>query len=364
MAYSFNTDLLLSEADRDQARKEFPDLSFALDNALLRETFQPYDDRANTAKTRSRRWGVFAVFLATGALLLAGGELLYHDLPKYQIRIIAGIGGIAGIVSVIIGVFGIMFRERKMRWLADRLATERLRQYHFQYYVSNAPKILAGAKDKQLADDFTLERAKDFGVFQEKFLAGVDDELKHLVHAEDIGEGILVDHDENANINPQDPHWRAYLNAYVILRFNRQISYCDYILRERKSFWKQAPVQQAKILGLIAMACVMGILVLHGLVFIGAVANIAWMKGPLVHVFAIWAAIIALTARTFEEGFQPEREIERMRQYRVSLKRIFSRFEQATAPKEKLAAMRDLEKLSYEEMVLFLKSNYEAQFIM
>ena len=148
------------------------------------------------------------------------------------------------------------------------------------------------------------------------------------------------------------------------MRFDRQISYCNLILRERKGFWKHAPVRQAQILGGIALAAVFGILVLHGLVFAGAVANIAWMKGPLVHVFAIWAAIIALAARTFEEGFQPEREIERMRQYRLSLQRIYARFEAGETPHEKLAAMRDLEKLTYQEMVLFLKSNYEAQFVM
>ena len=143
MAYLFNTDLLLGEADRDGASKEFPQMGFALNNKQLRETFRPYDDRANIAKTRSRRWGVFAVLLATGALLLAGSEMLYHDLPKIYVRIIAGIGGIAGIVSVAIGVFGIMYRDKKIRWLADRLATERIRQFHFQTYVYGAEEILS-----------------------------------------------------------------------------------------------------------------------------------------------------------------------------------------------------------------------------
>jgi len=35
-----------------------------------------------------------------------------------------------------------------------------------------------------------------------------------------------------------------------------------------------------------------------------------------------------------------------------------------SSPMEKLEAMEDLEKLAYEEMVLFLKSNYEAKFVM
>jgi len=364
MAYVFNTDLLLGEKDRTAAGCEYPDVYFALDNQTARETFAPHDERANVMKTRSRRWGVFAVFLATGALLLAGGEMLYHDLPKNQLRLIAALGGIAGIVSVVIGVFGIMYRDRKNRWLSDRLTTERIRQFHFQSYVMGASDILAGAKDEARKQEFLKSRAAEFEQFRTGYLEHIDDRLHELVHTEDTGEGAIIT-SVSHEIDPTDPHLQQYFDAYVNLRFNRQIGYCDLVLRENQGFWKHAPKRQEKILGTIALGCVLGILVLHGLVFVGAVANIAWMKGPLVHVAAIWAAIIALSARTFEEGFQPEREIERMRQYRLSLKRIYDRFVAAEDEiEEKLDAMQELEKLTYQEMVLFLKSNYEAQFVM
>jgi len=363
MAYTFNTDLLLSEADRAEAKSEFPSVYFGLDNEILREAFLPYDSRANIAKTRSRRWGVFAVLLATGALLLAGGELLFHGLPKNQVRLIAGIGGIAGIVSVVIGVFGVMYRSRKDRWLKDRLATERLRQLHFQNYIYGAQDILSGIDDQEAENAFLRKRLEGFDTFSKNVLQNLEKRLHHIVHSEDPGEGILVD-SKLPNLASDHSYLNQYFNAYEVLRFNRQIGYCDLLLRRRKGFWKHAPVRQAQILAGIAMACVLSILLLHGLVFLGAIANVAWMKGPLVHVFAIWAAIIALTARTFEEGFQPEREIERMRQYRLSLKRIYNRFKNTSSPMEKLEAMEDLEKLAYEEMVLFLKSNYEAKFVM
>ena len=168
MSYVFNTDILLNEADREEARREFPHVYFALDNASLRETFAPFDARANLSKTRSRRWGVVAVLLATAALLLAGGEMLYHHLPKYQLRLLAGIGGVAGIVSVVIGVFGIMYRKRKMRWLADRLATERLRQFHFQTFVAGAADILRGARD-EAARPLAAYRADELARMQRNF---------------------------------------------------------------------------------------------------------------------------------------------------------------------------------------------------
>jgi len=363
MAYVFNTDLLLNDPDQEEARKEFPNIFFALNNPELRAAFRPFDERANTAKARSRKWGVFAVLLATGALLLAGGEMLFHDLPKGQVRTLAAIGGIAGIASVLIGVFGIMFRERKMRWLADRLATERIRQFHFQSFVFGVNDILKGARDKTAADAFVTNRTAKFSKFEAEVLSTVDDKLKEIVHHDHDEEGLLFE-DEQSPAPESDPNLDEYFRAYVLFRFDRQISYCNLILREGEGFWKHAPSQQAKILGGVALACVFGILLLHGLVFFGAIANIAWMKGPLVHVFAIWAAIVALSARTFEEGFQPEREIERMRQYRLALKRIYARFQKAPNVDAKIAAMIDLEKLSYEEMVLFLKGNYEAEFIM
>lgn len=363
MAYAFNTDLLRDEADREEARREFPDIFFALDNPLLRETFAPYDERALAAKTRSRRWGVFAVLLATLALLIAGGEILFHGLPKFQIRLIAAIGGVAGIVSVLIGVFGIMFRARKMRWLADRLATERMRQFHFQSIVFGAKDILAGAKDAAAAAAFVRARDENFSAFRRDYIDHVDEKLHEVVHHDHDDEGLIFDAPP-APVRDDDPHLQQLLRAYVLFRFDRQISYCDLILREGEGLWRHAPSQQAKILGAIAMVCVLGILVLHGLVFVGAIAGVAWMKGPLIHVFAIWAAIVALSARTFEEGFQPEREIERMRQYRLSLKRVYARFNAAPTSEGKLAAMVDLEKLSYEEMVIFLKGNHEAEFIM
>ncbi len=363
MAYNFNNDLLLSEADQKLAKEEFPNVFFALDFPNLRSLFQPFDVRANLSKTRSRRWGVTAVLLATLALMLAAAEVLLHHYPKDLVKTIAGVGAIAGIASVLIGFFGIMFHEKKQRWLADRLATERMRQFHFQTYIAYAASIVAGVSNESLAWDFINKRNEELLKFKADMIDKVDAILHHLVEAEDPGSGALYP-DKRPELSPGAQNLEEYFRAYAILRFDRQIGYCDLILRDSGAIWKYAPIQQARILGAIAMVCVFGILLLHGLVLLGVGADIAWMKGQAIHVAAVWAAIVALAARTLEEGFQPETEIERMRQYRLSLKRIYERFNTAASPDEKLAAMRDLETLSYEEMVLFLRTNYEARFVM
>lgn len=362
MAYAFNHDLLLGEADLAEAKRDFPRVGFALHNAALNAAFQPIDRRANAAKRRSRQWGVLAVLLATFALMLAGAEVLYHGADKNVVRFLAAIGAIAGIASVVIGVFGVMFRARKMRWLADRLVTERLRQFHFQHYVAYGREIIAGTKSEEAARAYLARRDADFAVFKAQFVDHADEKLHHLVEAEDPGEGLLFP--ERATLDQFDPALEEYFRAYTVLRFNRQIAYCDLMLRERGVFWTYAPVRQARIIGAVAMACIFAILVLHGLVFIGALADIAWMKGPFIHVAAIWSAIIALAARTIEEGFQPETEVERLRQYRLSLTRIYHRFQTDADIDDKIAAMSDLERLAFGEMVLFLRGNYDAQYVM
>ncbi len=363
MAYTFNNDLLLSDADLAQAKKDFPHVAYALVNPALNEFFAPIDRRANAAKRRSRQWGVVAVALATLALMLAAGEVLYHDFDKGYIRLIAAIGAIAGISSVVIGVFGVMFRARKMQWLADRLTTERLRQFHFQHYVAYGANVLAGAVHDDAAKAYLSQRDEDYRRFKSDFIDHAEKNLCHLVEADDPGEGMLFPECDTC-VSADAPNLEEYFEAYKILRFDRQIGYCDLMLRDKGVFWKYAPVRQAKIIGAVAMFCVFAILGLHGLVFIGALADIPEMKSPEIHVAAIWAAIIALAARTIEEGFQPETEVERLRQYRLSLKRIFKRFQSADDVSDKIRAMTDLEKLAFEEMILFLRGNYEAQYVM
>lgn len=82
-----------------------------------------------------------------------------------------------------------------------------------------------------------------------------------------------------------------------------------------------------------------------------------------VHVGVIWVAIAALAVRALQEGLQPEREIERYRHYRASIRAIRDRFDQASSPAEKLEVMQELERLSFDEFVNFLRSNDEARFV-
>jgi len=363
MEHAFNTDLLFDEADRDEAKRAYPEIFFALDNPRLREAFVPFDDRANQSKARSRRWGGIAVTLGAVALLVSGAETLYRDLPRMELRAVAASGLAIGLAGILIGAFGLIRRDRKMRWLADRLATERLRQFHFQYYVENAAAILSGAKDPKAAATFVDGRDQALNGFAIGFLARIDEELHEIVHEEDCGDGLLFA-GEGESISADDQHLKQYFEAYERLRFNLQLNYCAHVLRESRTFFKRSAIRQAEALGAVTRAGIFGLLVFFGSALFGALAEIDWMRSPVVHSLGVSAAILALAAQTFEEGLQPKREIERMRQYRILLRRTHAKFIAAENPASKIAAMRELESSTYQEMALFLKSNYEAQFVM
>jgi hypothetical protein len=363
MAYAFNNDIFLTEADRENARRAFPNVAYALDNPAMRAIFVVHDKRANAAKTRARRWGVIAVSLATMALMLAASNTLYDHLSHEIQRAISIVGALFGIGSVTIGYFGVMFRGRKLRWLTDRLATERMRQFHFQHFAAHGGAILKGAKDEAARQAYIDLRDRDFERFKVDFLARLDDEFHAIVESEDPGGGLLFDFAADLPA-ADDPHLEEYYRAYELLRFQRQIDYCNLILSSSRSVWKHAPVRQAKFFGAVGLTCLVTVLGLDTLVFAGSILDLELLSAPIFSVSGVLIAFFALGARTVEDGLQPGVEVERMRQYRIALTRSHIRFKAAKSPKEKIEPMIDLENASYEEMLPFLKTNFEARFVM
>ena len=77
-----------------------------------------------------------------------------------------------------------------------------------------------------------------------------------------------------------------------------------------------------------------------------------------------WIAVAALAARAFEQGLQPERELERYQQYGLGCKAILERFDSAASQAEKVKIMMEMERLSFDEMRNFLITNNRARFVM
>lgn len=363
MAIVFNNDIFLTETDREQAQKAFPNVYYALDNPALREVFEPHDVRANQSKTRSRRWGVLAVCLATAALMMAASSTLYEDLSRDVNRAISIVGAFCGIASVTIGYFGVMFRGRKLRWLTDRLATERLRQFHFQHFASHGGAILKGVTDPAARAAYIALRDRDFERLRVDFLARIEDEFHAIVESDDHESGLLFDFTADLP-NADDPHLEEYYRAYELLRFQRQIDYCNLLLSSSRNLWKHAPARQARFFSALGLTCLVVVLSLDSLVFMGSIVGVTALAAPIFSVAGVLIAFFALGARTIEDGLQPGVEAERMKQYRIAIMRSHYRYRSVKSPDEKIEPMIDLENASYEEMIPFLKTNFEATFVM
>jgi hypothetical protein len=363
MAYAFNNDIFLTEGDRETAKRAFPNVYYALDNPALRSVFETHDERANRSKSRSRRWGVAAVALATAALMIAASSTLYEGLTQDWKRAISVVGAFCGIASVMIGYFGVMFRGRKLRWLTDRLATERLRQFHFQHFAAHGGTILRGARDDKAREAYLALRDRDFERLKVDFLARIEDEFYAIVEAEDPDSGLLFDF--TADIPPADePHLEEYYRAYELLRFQRQIDYCNLLLSDSRNLWKHAPARQARFFGAVGLTCLVVVLSLDSLIFTGSIVGLPLLAAPIFNVAGVLVAFFALGARTIEDGLQPGVEAERMRQYRIALNRSHARFRSVKKPDDKIEPMIDLENAAFEEMIPFLKTNFEATFVM
>ena len=65
-----------------------------------------------------------------------------------------------------------------------------------------------------------------------------------------------------------------------------------------------------------------------------------------------------------EDGFQPQREIERYEQYRANVRVTEERFAAARTYAAKLEVMRAFERSSLEEMRVFLRTHAKARFLL
>ena len=165
----FNDDLLLGQTDREVAARRYPTILHVLDNPELRNYFGTFDSPANRAKRSSRTAGFIAIVLAGAALMVAAAEHLVKNDEGMLPTFLVVVSALAGISSVIIGGMGVLFSGKKREWLHLRFMTERIRQFHFQAFVSRLPEILASLKDDQAKEKFGLDRKEWFENFKTRF---------------------------------------------------------------------------------------------------------------------------------------------------------------------------------------------------
>jgi hypothetical protein len=358
-SHRFNTDLLINPGELESARLAFPRIVHILDHPALRQAFIRFDRPSNAAKKKGRIAGLLAIALGMVSLAIAAAA------P--DIRALGLFAALCGVASIVIGLGGALYAGAKRRWLCNRLMTERLRQFHFQAFVCRWREIGASlaAPDKQR--DYSEQRETWFNRLIAPFPGQLDSELTDLLDDDTAERCWLHPSPRLPGPDEDTSSLKELFVAYRELRILHQLHYANYKLREEQDMFSWSPRLQDAIFSNTILICILAIFVLHLCIAfsIAVGARIGWLESGInVHIVVIWIAILALGFRALQEGLQPEREIERYRHYRASLRAVRDRFDKAVSAAEIFEIMLEMERLSFDEMRNFLRSNNEARFLL
>jgi hypothetical protein len=302
-------------------------------------------------------WGCWAVALISLALLLAAAEPVLGG-SESTAKIILGLAGVCSLAGTLIGFFGILYADSKQNWLENRLRTERMRLFHFGTILALSNLILAGQKKEFLRRRADLFEAFDRDVLQRPRLA-----LDALVDFDDDGEdGLSVTVPPLKTVSNDTA--RQLVAAYCRLRVGRQLEFAQYKLRKDGRIFSAFPTQQAHVLGTAAVACILGLVLAHFIVVIDVMFVNEGKLAKWSHAIGFGFGIAAVAFRTLLEGLQSSREVERYRHYRAAMKAAADRMDAESTFEEKLRAAEGIERVSADEMVIFLRASMEARFVM
>jgi hypothetical protein len=361
---TFNNDIAVNADDKERIQRLFPGLAPFLIFPEMHDIFLRHDALANAAKRRGRFFGVLAILLAMAALIAASGAPYLHDFPAVE-RALAGIGAALGIAGVILGLFGGLHTGAKRAWLWNRVMTERLRQFQFQSLALHAAEIARAMGNSKAMRRLLDERLRWFERFRHHHEGQLPAQLAGIISDENGERVWTVDRPEAAEplSDADNANLERIFDAYRLLRFEHQIRYCNYKLRDPGGISPETLRGLSVALAFAAFACIGLTFFIHVVVALGSTIGVAKSAAPALHFAAVALAMAALGVRAFEEGLRPRHEIERYLRYRADMSKLLARFRAADVA-GKLALMHEAEEVSYEEMRDFLRTHDEALFVL
>jgi hypothetical protein len=394
--HKFNNDLLANDGDLKVVHELYGKLEHVLHNPDLIKYFKTYNDPAGTAKTTSTRWGTWAIVLGATALFLAaidiGKEQLFADNGKEQLlpTMVLGIfPALCGLISVAIGAFSVLFGSRKQKWLYNRFMGERIRQFHFQSLIAGLPQIFDSLpnehdnleESKSKIERFETYRHQLLIHFKNNFDGNVASKFSRLISdsgKDDFWLDETLHETQFARLH--EPHFAIslselrqdldmYFKAYRELRIMHQLDYAYYKLQSDHKIFSAMPLRQAEVLENINKAGIAWLFLIHFSVIMVAilfVVGVAPAKAiSLIFSIAIIViAILGLSTRAFQQGLQPEREIERYQQYGSQVQSALEQFDGAETLAQKIGVMLQLERYAFNEMRNFLLTYNRSSFTM
>ncbi len=348
------------KAEADEARADTARFAFEFPELLA--DFRIADAKANAAKKTSRRAGYLSITLVLAALLAGSSAPVLHALHISHTTELA-IGYIStamGLIGAALGLLGLRKSSSRHVWLRNRLKTESMRLFHFQYMAAQFPNLLAAGSDLAKRPAYLAARAKAYAELVNGPLADPDAELHRIAIQSGAyaftaaPEAHLAGREDAAIAETVFAAWRK-------LRLQWQLGYCEAMLAPKKTGKRMSTRQTERAFSRLGWICVALVIGLH-VVMIGAEPmNLSriWLEAAVV-----WTALIALGARALEAGLQPSRDVERYEQYRANILVATERFQAADGLAGKLEVMRGFERNSLEEMRIFMRTHKRSSFML
>lgn len=421
--YRYNDDLLLNPAARKVAAEKHALVFHVLDHPELRDLFTAVDTPANRAKKASRAWGFWAVVMALLSLLAGAAAPGWKksSIEPWSTEIAWG-AAVLGLSSVLVAWAGLLHGPRKNTWLYNRLRTERMRQFHFQSFLSRFADVVASVSEVRKGSSvvavpvYQKKRSVWFAAFTEQYERRPGEtERQWRDRLNESLDGVIRSDPHRAapvwlHGNGEEPRYptgpfdpedlNAVFRAYAALRFREQLNFVTHTLRPNND---SAPPQPATAPSqdtpISSSTSVLRVLVdtvampwfpgrsqplrvwrklLRALWYVSfaavALFHFVLLCAPMfsaldddpvwLHIGVLGAALVAVASRTLSEGFAVNRELARYEEYQAICSELFREFQSANLPPErKFELMVRMERDAFEEMREFLRSNREATFV-
>lgn len=341
-------------------------VAFAADNDFFRACFLKRDDFANTLKKLNQGVGGSAVVLGWLALaLIVYAQFLESqeltDPEPWRENLVHQLSAVSTALSIVAFVAaGVSIFVLKNAWLRQRYCTERMRQFFYQNMLSHLPDILSASGHAPAEKQFKDLTTSEFKTFAYIHLQRSRAQFLRVARRR-AGRGpdwllTPLDAPAIAALTPS-----ATLDAFFRLclrfRIEWQAGYARYAINKASGLGR-----------LISNGLFLFVFLAIGLhIIIVALASLGQLdeNAKTIELWLLEFALVGLMLKAFEEGLQTQREAERYEEYLAKCERAKELFTaQGASVADKYAALLDLESAAYEEMKGFIRTNYDARFLL
>ena len=359
-----NDDLLFETNTRAYAAAAHPRLLSVLDWPELRARFAGFDQAANTARKASRKAGVRACILGyIGLLITALMPLLTRGHPHVP-QVLGPLAASFAAVSTLWGYAMVLHGQQKAQWLSNRYWTERLRQLHFQLIINHLPLVVQIMRgDAAALAEWKALRTAALARFNHLHVDEVTDTMARM-EADEAEHEFWLDPawERCGDAPPSSPELEEIYSVLKDQRFEIQRRFSS--LKTAPDNWHSSSMRSNKV---SAISDTLTFFVLMTVIVGGALLGFGWLSDSLaiqiiIAVSGVFSGTVVLL-RVLNEGLQLNSEAERYTWYKATVSSLSERFSRADGD-ARLDILRDMERLSYQEMRWFLISFKQARFIM